>query len=84
MRKYIQAILMSAILAAPVVIQAEEHHRYYDRDHKDWHEWNEGEQRAFRHWVVDERHRTYHEWNKANRAEQRDYWRWRHEHSDWH
>ena len=27
-------------------------------------------------------HRQYHDWAKAKRAEQDEYWRWRHSHSD--
>jgi hypothetical protein len=66
-----------------VTALADEHHRYYDRDHKDWHEWNEGESRAYRHYL-EERHEHYRDWVKANQAQQRAYWRWRHEHPDWH
>jgi len=53
--------------------------RYYDRDHRDYHQWNEGEARAYRHYL-EENHRTYHDWNRARKSEQQNYWRWRHEH----
>jgi hypothetical protein len=58
--------------------------RYYDRDHKDYHEWNEGEDRAYRHWL-ETRHHAYVEWGKTKEAEQRAYWSWRHDHpgNDW-
>ncbi len=85
MRRYLTTLLLGAAMCAPVVMHAEEHpKRYYDRDKRDYHEWNEAENRAYRHWLEAERHRAYHPWAKARREEQREYWRWRHEHSDWH
>ena len=59
--------------------------RYYDREHKDYHEWNEAENAAYRHWLMEERHEhEYRDLNRLKRAEQSEYWRWRHEHPDWH
>jgi hypothetical protein len=85
MRKALFTVLMSAAMttAVPNLLRAQDH-RYYDRDHKDYHEWNEGEGRAYRHWLVEERHHKYVDWAHASRALQRDYWRWRHDHQDWH
>ena len=86
MRRYLSTLLLGVAMCAPVVMRAADDHpkRYYDRDHKDYHEWNEQENRAYRHWIEEERHREYHPWERAKRDEQRDYWRWRHEHPDWH
>jgi hypothetical protein len=86
MGRYLRSFVLSAALLgpitlAPIPLKAEPPHRYYDREHKDWHEWNEREDRAYRHYL-EERHERYREWAKAKRAEQRAYWRWRHEHSD--
>jgi len=88
MRRFLTATLLSGMLLAPVAMQlhADDHdrdHRYYDPYRRDYHEWNEAEARAYRHWLTEERHHPYHEWERANRREQRDYWRWRHEHMDW-
>uniref|UniRef100_Q028B7 Uncharacterized protein n=1 Tax=Solibacter usitatus (strain Ellin6076) TaxID=234267 RepID=Q028B7_SOLUE len=84
MRRYLTTLLLGAAMCAPVVMQAEEHpKRYYDRDRRDYHEWNERENRAYRHWLEAERHSVYHPWAKARRDEQRAYWRWRHDHADW-
>ena len=72
------------MLSSPAFLPAQPPpQRYYDRDHKDYHEWNDGEDRAYRHWL-EERHIKYHDWAHASRVEQRDYWRWRHDHADWH
>lgn len=56
--------------------------RYYDRDHRDYHEWNEREARAWhRYW--NERRRREIAWERANERQRRAYWRWRHEHMDY-
>jgi hypothetical protein len=74
--------MLSGMLMAPLAIQAEQ--RVYDPYRRDYHGWNDNENRAYRHWLVEEQHHKWHEWNRASKREQRDYWRWRHEHSDWH
>ena len=85
MKRVIAALLISGWLTGPVVSFAQEHQRYYDREHRDWHEWNEAERRAYRHWLMEERREhAYREYNRLNAREQREYWRRRHEHRDWH
>jgi hypothetical protein len=83
MRRYLGALLLGAMLITPVAMSADDHHdkRYYDREHKDYHEWNEREEQAYRRWL-DERHHEYREWNRVSRKEQQEYFRWRHEHPD--
>ena len=68
MRRYLGSLLLGAALCAPVVMYAQdEHHdkRYYDREKKDYHEWNEREEHAYRHWLQEERHREYHPWAES-------------------
>ena len=85
MRRILAAAFLGGMLFTPMTRQVRaDEHRYFDRDHKDYHEWNEAEERAYRHWLKEERHREYHDWNHANARERRDYWRWRHDHPDWH
>ena len=86
MRRFLGAVVLSGfLLAAPVAMRADDHpKRYYDPYKRDYHEWNEAEEHAYRHWVEEERHLKYHDWEHANKKEQRDYWKWRHEHPDWH
>jgi len=89
MRRYMGAFLLSAFLITPIVVRADDDdhrranrvQRYYDRDARDWHEWNEREQQAYRRYL-EEQHREYREWGRANRRTQQDYWRWRHQHPD--
>jgi hypothetical protein len=52
-------------------------HRYYDREHKDYHVWNDREERAYRHWL-EERRENYRDFAKEKRKEQQEYWKWRH------
>lgn len=87
MHRYIQLALVGAALTVPVAIRAQDRNdnaqtrRYEDKAHHDTHEWNEAEERAYRHYL-EEHHRKYHEFDKANRREQEDYWKWRHTHPD--
>ena len=87
MRKLCTAVALSAALLIPSAISAADHNKrvvvYFDRDNRDRHEWNEREERAYRHWLEQERRARYHNWRKANRREQQEYWRWRHANPDW-
>ena len=85
MKRFCGALLLAGVLltTAPAVFGAE-NHRYYDRERHDWHQWNDGETRAYRHWLMEEqRERQYRQYARLKAARQREYWRWRHEHSDW-
>ena len=83
MKRFLVALLLSGSLLTPVVSFAEVR-RYYDRDRRDYHEWNDHEGRAYRHWLMEERReQRYREYRRLKAQQQRDYWRWRHEHSDW-
>ena len=89
MRKFFGALLLSGVLISPMAMRADDHDKrrvvtYYDRDARDRHEWNEREERAYRHWLEQERHRQYRDWKRASRRDQQEYWRWRHANPDWH
>ena len=56
-------------------------HRYYDKKHKDYHEWNDHEDRAYRmYWQQHGGHYT--DWDRASSRQRNDYWNWRHSHPD--
>jgi Ni/Co efflux regulator RcnB len=91
-RGYISSILLAAAIAAPMAVVAtaapqdrddrdHDRSRVYDRDHKDYHHWDDREDHAYRSYLT-EKHKTYREYNKQNARMQRDYWKWRHEHPD--
>jgi hypothetical protein len=53
--------------------------RFYDRDHKDYHNWDDNENRRYEEFRRD--HPKYSvKFSKTSRAQQREYWKWRHEH----
>jgi hypothetical protein len=85
---YIGSLFLMGALAAPVTImaaavpqEANVQVRVYDRDHKDYHNWDDRENHAWGQYLT-ENHRDSHEFKKSNRKEQSDYWKWRHTHPD--
>jgi hypothetical protein len=83
--RYIASFFLTISLATPVVVIAapapQEDRGVYDRDHKDYHKWNDHENEYW-HRYLNEQHRKDHEFTKANKKEQEDYWNWRHSHPD--
>jgi hypothetical protein len=87
-RSYIGPFLWAAAIVAPAVMvtkvsaqEASVQVRVYDRDHKDYHNWDDREDRAYRSYLG-EHHKDYREYNRQNRREQKTYWNWRHSHPD--
>jgi len=87
-KNLIGSLVLSAAIVAPAVVvpsakaqDAEVHVRVYDRDHKDYHNWDDREDHAYRSYL-NEQHRDYVEYKRLNRKEQREYWNWRHDHPD--
>jgi len=88
MYRYLSALVLGAALLAPVAMRADDDdhrrervRRYYDRHARDYHEWNDGENRAYRRYLQEQR-REYRDFDRSNRVEQREYWRWRHLHPE--
>jgi hypothetical protein len=81
--RYIASLCLTAALVVPVAIVASPapQDRVYDRDHKDYHQWDDHERDAWGRFLA-EKHRKDHEFAKANRKEQSEYWNWRHAHPD--
>jgi hypothetical protein len=94
--RIVSSLFLAAALVAPSGIMAakaysqpaqEEHHdkdkdhRYYDEDRKDYHDWDEHEDAAYRKYLK-ERHKAYHSFDKMEAKQQQEYWHWRHEHPD--
>ena len=55
--------------------------RVYDRIHKDYHNWDDNEDRSYRVYLG-ETHREYHPFLELQVKEQNAYWNWRHRHPD--
>jgi hypothetical protein len=71
----------AATIAAPGPQEAGVSVRVYDSNHRDYHNWDDREDRAYRRYYS-EQHKTYREYNKQNARDQRNYWKWRHNHPD--
>jgi hypothetical protein len=76
-------LMMAASLIAPVAIMADDHHRgerrYRDVDGRDYHYWNDNEDRQYRTYLV-EQHRVYVPFVKVDGRRRQEYFRYRHEH----
>jgi hypothetical protein len=80
--RYAAALLLAGALTAPMVM-ADDHdtRRYYDKQHKDYHQWNDNESKSYGVFL-NENHIQVHVFKKAKPAEQQQYWNWRHDHPD--
>lgn len=74
-------ITPSVTLAAALPQEASVQVRVYDRDHKDYHNWDDREDHAYRQYLTDN-HRSYRVYAKQNHSTQKAYWNWRHDHPD--
>ena len=82
MKRILLTLPLGLALLTPAYLVAQDHdHRYYDKEHKDWHEWNANEDRAYRRYWED-RHHAYINWERANAGQRQAYWNWRHNHPD--
>ena len=61
----------AAVKAGPVTV------RVYDRSHKDYHDWNDEEDHAYRAYLTTN-HQTYRPIAKLSRSQQTKYWNTRH------
>jgi hypothetical protein len=87
---FIASLFLTAALAAPLSIMATPapqevgvQVRVYDKQHKDYHNWDDRENRAWGQYLS-ENHRDSHEYSKSKKKEQSQYWNWRHAHPDDH
>jgi len=76
------ALLLAIGLTTPLVLADDQNNkRYYDKTHKDYHQWNENEDKSY-NVFLGEKHIQVHVFSKAKPAEQQQYWNWRHDHPD--
>ena len=82
----ISSLFLSAALVAPVAITANAapqsvRVKVYDRDHKDYHNWDDHEAKSYETFRGD--HPKYNvTFGKTKHSQQKTYWNWRHEHPD--
>lgn len=89
--RFVSSLLLAGAMFIPVAMQARDDHdhdkdrdhRYYDRAHKDYHNWDAHEDEAYRRWYGDHyKGREYRDFGRLNQRDQSSYWAWRHEHPD--
>jgi hypothetical protein len=88
MHRYLAVFFLSTALFVPISVRADDDNhsdrhskRYYDRDARDWHQWNNNEDHAY-HQYLTENNKRDHDFAQANRAEKKNYFKWRHDHPD--
>jgi hypothetical protein len=90
--RFIVSLCLTTALTAPVAltaapaVQDQDHdrdhqQRVYDRDHKDYHQWDDHEKEAWGRYLA-ENYKRDHDFQKASSKEQSRYWNWRHAHPD--
>jgi hypothetical protein len=77
-------------LAAPIAMPAQDRdhdrdrddrNRVYDASHRDYHNWNQDEDRNYRQWYGENyNNKKYRDYRKLHRKDQDAYWNWRHTH----
>ncbi len=81
----LSACALAAALIVPAAARADDRdhqeRRYYDKQAKDYHTWNNNEDRAYRQYLTDQ-HRDHRDFHRTNRGQQQQYFRWRHTHDD--
>lgn len=89
MRKTLSAFALVAAIGATTLLpasasaqspaRARQERRVFDRSHRDYHVWNNDEDRVYREFLT-QRHRKYRAFARLTRKQQEEYWRWRHDH----
>ena len=82
-KRFLSALVLSGALLAPTLILADDdahvnNRRYYDKEHKDYHQWNRDEDQTYRQYLHDN-HMPYRDFNRLKRNDQDRYWNWRHD-----
>jgi hypothetical protein len=93
------SLILAGAIAAPIAMQAQDHDRddkdrdrdrnrnnnarIYDREHRDYHTWNNDEDGRYRQWYTNTYNgREYRDYNRLHKKDQQQYWNWRHSHGD--
>jgi hypothetical protein len=93
--RYLSSLLLTAALAAPVATmaaaspqddrnhenrQGENDKRYYDKSHKDYHNWDANEDRSYQRYQTE--HHQKRPFVQLSTRQQTVYWNWRHSNPD--
>jgi hypothetical protein len=87
-QRFIGSLLLAGAIFVPTAVMAGARPqegsvqiRVYDSNHRDYHNWDDREDHAYRGYLV-EHHRRYRSYNEQRARDQRNYWKWRHQHAD--
>jgi hypothetical protein len=82
---FLTAALMApvSLIAAPRPQSASVQVRVFDKDHNDYHNWDDNENQAWGRFQVETKKKPQ-EFSKVNKKEQSQYWNWRHDNPDKH
>jgi hypothetical protein len=83
-RRFVSSLLLAAALISLVMITgcaARASYRVYDPDYDDYHRWDGHETTFYLQWEG-ESHREHRDFDKRDKDEQKEYWNWRHKHSE--
>lgn len=83
----LSSLLLGLALASSLgSIACAEHHPYrvYDPYYTDYHVWNDEEVAYYQRWCAETRRDPHRDFRKLSKDEQKEYWTWRHNHSDHH
>ena len=91
----LSSLALMGALAAPLALQAQDrddhqdrndrnyNQRVYDRQHKDYHQWNDNENRTYHQWYAQNNSgKANRNYNQLHRKDQDAYWNYRHQHGD--
>jgi len=94
--RFLSSLILTAVFAAPLAMaaarpqddrdrkeenrQGENHKRYYDKHHKDYHTWDGNEDRAYQRYQTERHERRA--FIELNSRQQTVYWDWRHSNPD--
>ncbi len=83
---FIGSLLLAGAIFAPAITGAprpqEVQLRVYDRDHRDYHNWDDREDHAYRGYLVESGIKLTGRTTTRRARDQRNYWKWRHNHPD--
>jgi hypothetical protein len=86
---YLRSVLLLLGLCTPVIItscaaRVGVGYRVYDPSYTDYHVWDDHERVYFNQWAVETHRDPHRDFRKIKPEEQKEYWTWRHSHSDKH
>lgn len=83
--RFVTSLFLAAALASSVLGMACGHHHYYrvyDPYYSDYHVWNDNEVVFYHQWAGENHRDPDRDFRKLRPEEQKEYWTWRHTHSD--